>query len=223
MGVLLGWLPQQPTDDIAFFCVALAYQGPFFAFLDAPGEGRSRVEKCRTFINWWLLTAITAVVFWELPWYYLEDDILRRGIAMDRFHEGLEYLWIFWGYGIADNRFLSGNEFVLSIEFCSIHTGLLLIPTYFAMQKNKIWAYWLGAFGMAGVCYVTIVYVISEWYLGWPHISPRPYDFWVKFLLTQTPYIFYGGFAALCAMYVATELAIEHRIRGAMESLPKYA
>ncbi|MCA9641012.1 MAG: hypothetical protein H6718_06890 [Polyangiaceae bacterium] len=215
VGVLLHWLPQQPTDDIAFLCVALAYHGPFFAFWDASGERRSKVEKCRTFINWWLLTAITAVLFWELPWYYLEDDILRRGIAMDQFHEGLEYLWIFWGYGIADNRFLNGNETVLSIEFCSIHTGLLLIPTYFAMQKNKVWAYWLGAFGMAGVCYVTIVYVISDWHLGWPHISPRPYDFWVKFLLTQTPYVFYGGFAAFCAMYVGTELAIANRIREA--------
>ena len=137
---------------------------------------------------------------------------------MDRFHQGLEYLWIFWGYGIADNRFLNGNETVLSIEFCSIHTGLLLIPTYFAMQKNKVWAYWVGAFGMAGVCYVTIVYVISDWHLGWPHISPRPYDFWVKFLLTQTPYIFYGGFAAFCAMYVGTELAIANRIGGDTKS-----
>ncbi len=212
VGVLLGLLPQHPTDDVAFLCVVLAYHGPFFAFWDAPGESRSRVTKARTFINWWLLTAITAVLFWELPWYYLEDDILRRAIPMDRFHQGLEYLWIFWGYGIADNRFLNGNETVLSVEFCSIHTGLVLIPTYFAMQRDKVWAYWIGAFGMAGVCYVTVVYVISDWYLGWTHISPRPYDFWVKFLLTQTPYVFYGGFAALCAMYVATELAIEQRL-----------
>lgn len=213
VGVLTGLLPEQPTDDIAFFCVALAYHGPFFAFLDAKDEKRSRTEKFRTYINWWLMTAITAVVFWELPWYYLEDNILRRGIAMDRFHEGLEYLWIFWGYGIADNRFLNGNVTVLSIEFCSIHTGLLMIPTYFAMQRDKVWAYFLGAFGMAGVAYVTVVYVISDWYIDWAHISDNPYDFWVKFLLTQTPYVFYGGFAAFCAMYVGTQLAIRKRLK----------
>lgn len=210
--VMLGWLPQAGTDDVAFALVALAYHGPFFAFWDAPGEVRTMMERCRTFVHWWVLTAATAVLFWELPWILLESHILRRDIPMDQFHDGLEHLWIFWGYGIADNRFLNGDVTVLSIESCSIFTGLCLVPLYRYMRQSKPWAYALGALGMAGVAYVTVVYVISAGFEGWVQLSPRPYDFWVKFLFTQTPYIFYGGFAALCGLYVAHELAVDERV-----------
>lgn len=209
-GVLLGWLPQSPTDDIAFFLIVVAYNGCFFAFLDAKGEQRTRDERFQLFVNWWIIIAASAVLFWELPWYYLEDNILRRDIPMNVFHEGLEWLWIFWGYGIADNRFLNGNETVLSIEFMSIHTSFLLVVTYFMMKKGNIWGYWLAALGMMGVAYTTVVYVISEWYIGWPHISDRPYDFWVKFILTQTPYMFYGGLASFFCLYLAGRLAIKN-------------
>jgi len=215
-GVLLGLLPQTPTDDIAFFLIVVAFHGPFFAFLDAKGEQRSKAERYQLFVNWWIITAASATVFWELPWYYLEDDILRRGIPMDRFHEGLEWLWIFWGYGIADHRFLNGDGTVLSVEFLSIHTSLMLIVTYFMMKKRNIWGYWLAGLGTMGVAYGTVIYVLSEWYEGWPLISDRAYDFWVKFILTQTPYIFYGGFASFCCLYLAGELAVKkHQMQNA--------
>lgn len=209
-GVLLGLLPQTPTDDFAFFLIVVAYHGPFFAFLDAKGERRSKDEKFQLFVNWWIIVAASAAIFWELPWYYLEDNILRRDIPLNVFHEGLEWLWIFWGYGIADNRFLNGDGTVLSVEFLSIHTSLMLIIAYFMMKKGNIWGYRLAALGMMGVAYGTIIYVFSEWYEGWPLISDRPYDFWVKFILTQTPYIFYGGLASFFCVYLAGQQAIEN-------------
>ena len=212
VGVLLGWLPQNPTDDISFALVVLAYHGCFFAFWDAPGETRTTEDRFRLYINWWLITAASAVLFWELPWYYLEDNLLRLDRPLDSFHEDLRPLWIFWGYGIADNRFLNGDVTVLSIEAMSIHTGLVLVPTYFYMQRGKVWAFWVGALGMAGVAYTTVVYVIADWYIDWVHISDHWYDFWVKFILTQTPYVFYGGFASVCCLYVANQLAIRRHL-----------
>ena len=212
-GVLLGLLPQALTDNVAFLLITLAYNGPFFAFLDAPGESRSWEDRFRLYIKWWLMIALSAVLFWELPWYYLEDNLLRLDRPLDQFHEDLRYLWIFWGYGIADNRFLSGDPTVLSVEFLSVHTGLVLLPTYFAMQRDRIWAYWVGAVGMSGVAFGTIIYVISEWYVDWLHISDEPYAFWVKFLLTQTPYIFNGGLAAVGCLYVSNRLAIREYLK----------
>ena len=61
VGVLVGWLPQTPTDDIAFLLVVIAYNGCFFAFLDAKGERRSREEKFQLFVNWWIIIAASAV------------------------------------------------------------------------------------------------------------------------------------------------------------------
>ena len=80
------------------------------------------------------------------------------------------------------------------------------------MQRDRIWAFWVGAIGMSGVAYGTVIYVISEGYPRWPNISDHPYDFWVKFLLTQTPYIFYGGFAAVCCLYVASRIAVRQAL-----------
>ena len=218
LGVLLGLLPQTPTDDIAFFLVALAYNGCFFAFLDAKGENRSKEEKFQNYINWWIITAVSAAVFWELPWYYLEDNILRRNIPLNVFHDGLEWLWIFWGYGIADNRFLNGNGTVLAIECMSIHSALVLLVTYFLMKKGNIWGYRLAALGTMGVAYITVIYVISEWYTGWPYISDRRYDFWVKFMLTQTPYVFYGGLASFFCLHLAGQQAIKNHQEAEPES-----
>lgn len=213
LGVVAGLLPQDPTDDISFFLVAVAYHGAFFAFWDSPGEQRTAEQRCRLYIRWWLITALSAVLFWELPWYYLEAHILRLDRPTDVFHEDLRHLWIFWGYGIADSRFLTGDPTVKAVEWLSVHTGLAMLPAFFAMQRDRIWAFWLGALGMSGVAYATVIYVISEWYVGWPHVSLRPYDFWVKFLLTQTPYIFYGGFAAVCCLYVAQQIALRRHSR----------
>ena len=62
-GVLLGLLPQTPTDDFAFFLIVVAYHGPFFAFLDAKGERRSKDEKFQLFVNWWIIVAASAAIF----------------------------------------------------------------------------------------------------------------------------------------------------------------
>ena len=43
---------------------------------------------------------------------------------------------------------------------------------------------------------------------GFPSCTPRLYDIVVKMLLTQTPYIFYGGLAAVFCCHLATHHAI---------------
>lgn len=159
------------ASTTAVLHTASLQHGPFAAFLDAPGEKRTWTQRFELYVLWWIVIAATAAVAWEAPWFYLEESLLRLDEAKydtDHFHEPLRHLWIFWAYGIADGRFLTGDPNVLAVEACSTHTHLLLIPLAWVMRqpssRRVVWAYWAAALGLFGVAYGTVVYVLSESY-----------------------------------------------------------
>lgn len=209
--VALGTIPGTPIDVYSSWVILAVLFVPFMALVDGAGQKRTRLEKWSEFGFVWLLVSGIAQTFWELPWFFLDLTGVVHGITAE---DG--YLWAWWVYGGADTRYLTSNPTIAGLEFMAGFSGPFELAAWYLYKygrdmKNKIAACWMALIIGVGLTYMTGVFFMAEWHVGWANIQQGATGFWLKFVGLNVPWIVAPFIAIPAAIY---ELAHLYRVQG---------
>jgi len=209
--VALGVIPGTPIDIYSSWVILGVLFVPFVALMDGPNRKRTRLEKWSEFGFVWLLVSGIAQTFWELPWFFLDLTGLVHDITAD---DG--YLWAWWVYGGADTRYLTSNPTIAGLEFMAGFSGPFELAAWYLYKygktmKDKVNACWMALIIGVGLTYMTGVFFIAEWHVGWVNIQQGGMGFWLKFVGLNVPWIVAPFIAIPAAIY---ELAHLYRVEG---------
>jgi hypothetical protein len=209
--VATGVIPPTPTDEISSWVILGVLFVPFMALVDNPGEQRTRVEKWSEFGFCWLLVSGIAQTFWELPWFFLDLTGVIHGIDADD-----HVMWIWWVYGGADTRYIHSNPTIAGLEFMAGFSGPVELYGWWLYINSKtieqkIRASWIALVIGVGLTYMTGVFFVAEWHVGWANIQQGATGFWLKFVGLNVPWIVAPMIGLPAAMY---EIAHWHRVQG---------
>ena len=209
--VALGVIPGTPIDIYSSWIILAVLFVPFMALVDNAGESRTRVEKWSEFAFVWLLVSGIAQSFWELPWFFLDlTGFVHHIDVHDR------YLWAWWVYGGADTRYITSNPTIAGLEFMAGFSGPFELYAWYLYThsqdiRQKIIACWMALIIGVGLTYMTGVFFVAEWHVGWIHIEQGALGFWLKFVGLNVPWIIAPIYAIPAALY---ELAHWYRVEG---------
>lgn len=209
--VALGIIPGTPIDIYSSWIILGVLFVPFMALLDSGGERRTRLEKWSEFGFVWLLVSGIAQSFWELPWFFLDlTGVVRNIDVHDRF------LWAWWVYGGADTRYITSNPTIAGCEFMAGFSGPFELLAWYKYTRgktlqDKITACWMALIIGVGLTYMTGVFFVAEWHVGWVNIKEGALGFWLKFVGLNVPWIIAPAIAIPAALY---ELAHLYRVQG---------
>lgn len=220
MLVALGVIPGTPIDIYSSWIILGVLFVPFMALVDSAGERRSRVEKWSEFGFVWLLVSGIAQTFWELPWFILDLTGVVRHINV---HDKL--LWVWWVYGGADTRYLTSNPTIAGCEFMAGFSGPFELLAWYKYTRGRtlqerISACWMALIIGVGLTYMTGVFFVAEWHVGWVNIQQGALGFWLKFVGLNVPWIIAPAIAIPAALY---ELAHSYRVQGYEAALSEVA
>ncbi|MFA5122471.1 hypothetical protein [Zavarzinia sp.] len=209
--VAAGIIPGTPIDVWSSWVILGVLFVPFMALMDGAGAKRSRLEKWSEFGFVWLLVSGIAQTFWELPWFFLDLTGLVHNIGPD---DG--YLWAWWVYGGADTRYITSNPTIAGLEFMAGFSGPFELAAWYLYKygrglQDKIKACWMALIIGVGLTYMTGVFFVAEWHVGWVHIQQGGLGFWLKFVGLNVPWIVAPAIAIPAAML---ELAHLYRVQG---------
>jgi hypothetical protein len=209
--VALDVIPGTPIDVYSSWIILAVLFVPFMALVDSPGESRTRVEKWSEFGFVWLLVSGIAQTFWELPWFFLDlTGVVHHIDVNDRF------LWVWWVYGGADTRYITSNPTIAGLEFMAGFSGPFELYAWYLYTHSKnikqtIAACWMAFIIGVGLTYMTGVFFVAEWHVGWANIQQGAMGFWLKFVGLNVPWIVAPFIGLPAAMY---ELAHWYRVEG---------
>jgi hypothetical protein len=144
---------------------------PFVILWDAPGEQRTRVGKA----------AELTLFGHPLGLWAPTDD------------PGWKWLW--WQYGLADTRYVSGNPWVFALEIVGVCTGATVFVMWTRLIRSdlpiesRIRCLWVAFAGIAVLMSSTAVYFLSEVGAGFDDIGQGAFGFWFKFIGENVPFI----------------------------------
>lgn len=207
----LGIVPGSPTDVAFSWYIFFILWLPFVALVDNPGERRTRVERWSEFGFVWLLVSGLAQTFWELPWFFLDLSGLVHHIT-----EADSWMWMWWAYGGADTRYLSSNPTIAGLEFMAGFSGPVELYAWYLYTSAKtlqqrIAGCWMAMIIGVGLTYLTGVFFVAEWHVGWANIAQGDMGFWLKFVGLNLPWLVAPIFSLPAALY---ELAHWYRVEG---------
>ncbi|RJF86514.1 hypothetical protein D3874_05310 [Oleomonas cavernae] len=209
--VALGVIPGTPIDVYSSWVILAILFVPFIALVDGSGEKRTRLEKWSEFGFVWLLVSGIAQTFWELPWFFLDLTGVVHDIGVED-----RYLWAWWVYGGADTRYLTSSPTIAGLEFMAGFSGPFELLAWYLYKfgktfKNRIAACWMALIIGIGLTYMTGVFFVAEWHVGWVNIQQGAVGFWLKFVGLNVPWIV-APFIAIPA--AIDELAHLYRVEG---------
>jgi hypothetical protein len=209
--IAVGLVPPTPTDVWSSWIVLCVLFVPFFGLIDNPGEHRTRLEKWSEFGFVWLLVSGIAQTFWELPWLILD----LTGVIHGATHEDT-WLWLWWVYGGADTRYLTSNPTIAGLEFMAGFSGPFELYAWYLYTRarsleQRIKACWMALIIGVGLTYMTGVFFVAEWHVGWVNIEQGWTGFWLKFVGLNLPWFFAPIIALPAAIH---ELAHLYRVQG---------
>ena len=210
--VIFGIVPPTPTDKIVAWIILAVLFVPFMALVDNPGEKpRTRVEKWSEFGFCWLLVSGIAQTFWELPWFFLDLTGIIHGVTADN-----HLFWMWWVYGGADTRYLTSNPTIAGLEMMAGLSGPFELYAWWLYTNSKtiqqkITACWMALIIGIGLTYMTGVFFMAEYHVGWVNIQQGAMGFWLKFVGLNVPWIVAPIIGLPAAIY---ELAHWYRVQG---------
>jgi hypothetical protein len=175
--LLVGFrvLPPEPTGFIwAVINCALLPIPLFVVWWDAPGENRTVQQRVYEFILvWFPVTALTEI-WWELPWLILDLFGVMKGAGPDD-----RWVWVWWAYGEADTRYLTGSSSVWAMELVAVIAGIMFGIAWIGLVRNKagydaekrIRPLFLGLVGCAVSSAVVTIYYVTEFRSGFADIG----------------------------------------------------
>ena len=210
----LGVIPATPTDDILAVVVLFALFSPWAAFLDNPGETRTRTQRFAEFAFGWLLLSGIAQTFWEIPWFFMDLTGIVQGIGPDD-----RWLWPWWTYGVADTRYLTSNPAIAGIEFCAGTAGPFeLLACWLFYKGRRIEANWLALLLGVGLTWGTLVFFWAEVHVGFVNVKDGAFGFWVKWFGLNLPWMLSPFFFIPASIW---ELAELYEARGEARALAR--
>ncbi len=191
IGVIAQWWAPEPSGTIAAGLVCIPIIIPMVvAWIDAPGENRTTLERAYEFmIVWFPITALSQVL-WELTW--LVGDLLGYMNLTADDHWG----WFWWFYGAADTRYLISDGGLFGMESMAVFGGTILIYQWFLLlgkarhdDAMRIRCLWRSFFSFAVMLTVICIYYIAELRDGLVHIQQGFWGLWLKFIFMNIPWL----------------------------------
>ncbi len=161
----------------------------FVAWWDAPGENRTQLERAFEFIVIWFPVTASSQITWEIPYLILDALGYMNGAGPENVG-----LWIWWGYGIVDTRYLTSDPSIFGMECVAVLGGLTLFRAFLQLrkamqsgdQRNLIAPLWWGFFSLSLMWGVVLIYFIEEIYNGFGNLKydhyGYAYSFWYVFV-----------------------------------------
>lgn len=162
---------------------------PFVLLWDAPGEQRSRLDKAAELTLFYLPYSACSQIGYELM--FLIGHPL--GLWAPTTDPGWKWLW--WQYGLADTRYVSGNPWIFALEVVGVLTGITIFVTWTRLVRpglpteSRIRCLWVAFAGVAILLSSTAVYFISEIGAGFDDIGQGAFGLWFKFIGENVPFI----------------------------------
>jgi hypothetical protein len=162
---------------------------PFVILWDAPGEKRTRLDKAAELTLFYLPYTAGSQIGYELV--FLIGHPL--GLWAPTTDPGWKWLW--WQYGLADTRYVSGNPWTLALEIVGVATGVTIFVVWTRLIRrdlaleSRIRCLWLAFAGCAILMSSTAVYFLAEVGAGFADIGQGAFGLWFKFIGENVPFI----------------------------------
>lgn len=162
---------------------------PFVILWDAPDEKRTRLDKAAELTLFWLPYSAGSQIGYELV--FLIGHPL--GLWAPTTDPGWKWLW--WQYGLADTRYVSGNPWTFALEVVGVTTGVTLFVVWTRLIRpdlaleSRIRCLWVAFAGVAILMSSTAVYFLAEVGAGFSDIGQGAFGLGFKFIGENLPFI----------------------------------
>jgi hypothetical protein len=191
IGVSVGFIAPTFTADVianlAFGIPVILL--PFVIGWDAPGERRTRLDKSAELTLFYLPYTAGSQIGYELV--FLIGHPL--GLWAPTTDPGWKWLW--WQYGLADTRYVSGNPWTFALEVVGVVTGVTVFVTWTRLIRpnlaleSRIRCLWVAFAGVAILMSSTAVYFLAEVGAGFSDIGQGAFGLGFKFIGENVPFI----------------------------------
>jgi hypothetical protein len=180
-GVGFGVFPPEPTYLIWGILIYVPLLVPLVtAWWDVPGEDRTTLEKAAEFIIVWFPVTASSQITWETPWLIGDLAGVMNGAGpQDR------WLWLWWGYGAADTRYITGSASLFAMEVVAVIGGITLLAAWRRLRKaghdpvQRIRGLFVGIVACSAMLAVVTIYYVSEFRAGMADLEQ---GFWEGFM-----------------------------------------
>lgn len=191
IGVSVGFIAPTFTTDVVvnlIFGIPVMLL-PFVILWNAPGEKRTRLDKAAELTLFYLPYTAGSQIGYELM--FLIGHPL--GLWAPTTDPGWKWLW--WQYGLADTRYVSGNPWIFALEIVGVLTGATVFVMWTRLirtglpPETRIRCLWVTFTGCAILMCSTAVYFIAEIGAGFSDIGQGAFGLWFKFIGENVPFI----------------------------------
>lgn len=162
---------------------------PFVILWDAPGEQRTRVGKAAELTLFYIPFTAGSQIGYELMF------LIGHPLGLWAPTDDPGWKWLWWQYGLADTRYVSGNPWVFALEIVGVCTGATVFVMWTRLIRSdlpiesRIRCLWVAFAGIAVLMSSTAVYFLSEVGAGFDDIGQGAFGFWFKFIGENVPFI----------------------------------
>jgi hypothetical protein len=163
---------------------------PLVLFWNGPGENRSRLDKAAEVTLFYLPYTAFSQIGYELIF------LIGSPLGWWRPTDDPGFKWLWWQYGLADTRYVSGNPWVFGLEILGVTIGVIVIVTWSRLirrdlpAQSRIKCLWVAFACTTSLTTSTAIYFLSEVGAGLNDIGQGAFGFWFKFIGEQIPFIF---------------------------------
>jgi len=191
IGVTVGLIPPSFTVDVIanlLFGIPVILL-PFVILWDAPGENRTRLDKAAELTLFYLPYTAFSQIGYELMF------LIGHPLGMWTPTTDPGWKWLWWQYGLADTRYVSGNPWMFALEVVGVTTGIVVITMWTRLirptlsTESRIRCLWVTFAGIAVLMSSTAVYFLAEVGAGFNDIGQGAYGLWFKFIGENIPFI----------------------------------
>lgn len=178
------------------------------AWWDAPREQRTTLEKSNEFLMVWIPITVSSQLFWELAW--LVGDLLGY---MDLTEED-RWGWMWWLFGVADTRYLTGDPGLFAVETFVVIGGIVLLVQWFRLLAagddvaKRVNALWWCCLALTNNLTAFGIYYVAEARVSFEHLGQGYWGFVLKFLFMNSPWLV-GP--VICLPFIVRQIAHLYR------------
>lgn len=216
IGVQIGVVAPSFTTDVVvnlIFGVPVLLL-PLVIFWNAPGENRTRLDRAAELVLFYLPYTAGSQIGYELMF------LIGHPLGLWAPTDDPGWKWLWWQYGLADTRYVSGNPWIFALEVVGVLTGVMVFAMWTQLirtqlgTESRIRCLWLTFAGVAVLMSSTAVYFVSEVGAGFADIGQGGYGLGFKFVAENVPFIVLPPL-----VLYATYLQIDHLTRAAARGL----
>ncbi|MFO0547309.1 MAG: hypothetical protein U0271_02915 [Polyangiaceae bacterium] len=211
--IAMGWLAPSPADDYAGITAFLVFWVALFAFVDNPGEKRTRIQRYEEFVYVWLVSSGLAQLFWELPFALMKSRFMYQLGAELRPDQW--WLWPWWMYSNGDTRFQTMHHGTYALETMIALTGPPQLFAAYCIKKKQKYktAMIIAALSHWGIMWMnTGIQYIEEIYSGLVHIKDGRAGFWIKWIGLNLHWSLLSPLCSFLALYLLMKKCEEEAI-----------